>query len=112
MDLVGPMHTKSRGDKRYVLMVMDDFSRYFFVSFLREKSWAIEHLKSLFNRIQVEIAHPIVRIRSSREREFDNVDVDSFVSLKELNMSFQLLELLNKMEWLKEKIECYKKWLG
>ena len=76
MDLMGPMRTKSRGGKRYVLVVVDDFSRYSFVSFLKEKLEAIEHLKSLFDRIQVEIGHPIVRIRSDRGREFDNVDVD------------------------------------
>ena len=52
--------------------VVDDFSRYF-VHFLREKSEAIEHLKFLFNKLQVEIGHPIVRIRSDKEREFDNV---------------------------------------
>ena len=73
---MGPMRTKSRGGKRYVLVVVDDFSRYSFVSFLKEKLEAIEHLKSLFDRIQVEIGHPIVRIRSDRGREFDNVDVD------------------------------------
>ena len=76
MYLMGPMRTKSRGGKRYVLVVVDDFSRYSFVSFLQEKLEAIEHLKSLFDRIQVEIGHPIVRIRSDRGREFDNVDVD------------------------------------
>ena len=37
MDLIGPMRTKSRGGKRYVLVVVNDFSRYSFVSFLREK---------------------------------------------------------------------------
>ncbi|KAL6327505.1 hypothetical protein AAG906_021581 [Vitis piasezkii] len=35
---------------------------------LWEKSKAIEHLKSLFNKVQVEISHPIIRIRSDRER--------------------------------------------
>ena len=69
MDLISPMCTKSRDGKRYVLVVVNDFSRYSFVSFLREKSETIEHLKSLFTRIQVEIGHPIVRIRSdSREK--------------------------------------------
>ena len=82
MDLVGPMHTKNRDDKRYDLVVMDDFSRYSFISFLREKSWAVEHLKSLFNRIQVEIIGPIVRIRSDRRRKFDYVDVDLFCESK------------------------------
>ena len=52
MDLMGPMRIESKGGKRYVLMVVDDFSRYF-VHFLKEKSEAIEHLKFLFNRIQV-----------------------------------------------------------
>ena len=52
MDLMGPMRIESKGGKRYVIMVVDDFSRYF-VHFLKEKSEAIEHLKFLFNRIQV-----------------------------------------------------------
>ena len=47
-------------------MVVDDFSRYFFVNFLKDKSKTTEHLKSLFNIIQVEIDHPIVRIRNDR----------------------------------------------
>ena len=82
MDLMGLMQTRSKGGKRYVLVVVDDFSRYSFVSFLREKAKAIEHLKSLFNRIQVEICHLIVRIKSDRGREFDNVDVDFFCESK------------------------------
>ena len=78
MDLMGLMRTESIGGKRYALVVKDDFSRYSFVSILREKYEAIEHLKSLFNRIQVEIGRPSVRIRSDRGREFDNVDVNVF----------------------------------
>ena len=57
-------------------MVVDDFSRYSIVSFLRDKFEVIEHLKSLFNRIKIEIGHQIVRIMSDRGREFDNIDVD------------------------------------
>ena len=49
------MCTKNKSGKRYVLVVVDDFLRYFFASFLREKFKTIDHLKSLFNRIQVEI---------------------------------------------------------
>ena len=36
MDLMGPMRIESRGGKKYVLVVVDDFSRYSFVSFLRD----------------------------------------------------------------------------
>ncbi|KAL6348133.1 hypothetical protein AAG906_039581 [Vitis piasezkii] len=31
MDLMGPIHTESRSGKRYVLVVVDDFSRYSFI---------------------------------------------------------------------------------
>ena len=78
---------------------VDDFSRYSFVSFPREKSKAIKHLKSSFNRIQVEIGYPIIRIRSDKGREFDNVKIDFFIFiLKELNMNIQHLELLSRIE--------------
>ena len=72
------MQIESISGKRYVLVVVDDFSRYSFVSFLRGKLEAIKHLKSLFNRMQVEISHPIVRTRSDRGSKFDNVDIDLF----------------------------------
>ena len=78
MDLIGPMRTESRGGKRYVLVVVDDFSRYSFTCFLREKSKAIKHLKYLCTRIQVEIGYPIVEIKSDKGKEFDNVNVDFF----------------------------------
>ena len=69
-------------------MVVGDFSRYFFVSFLKEKSKAMENLKYLFNRKQVEIGHPIVKIRSDKGREFDNMDVDLFSKSKEIKHEF------------------------
>ena len=61
-------------------------------------------MKSFFNRIQVEIGHPIVRIRSDRGESLTMWMLTSFRSLMELNMSFQPLERFNRMEWLKEKI--------
>ena len=61
------------------------------MSFLREKSEAIEHLKSLFNRIQVEIGHSIVRIRSDKEREFDKVYVDLLCESKGIKHEFSAL---------------------
>ena len=58
------------------------------MSFLEEKSKVIEHLKSLFNKIHVKISHPIVRIRSDRENEFDNVDVNLFCKSKGIKHEF------------------------
>ena len=73
MDFKGPMRIENKGRKRYVLVVVNDFSRFSFVSFLREKSKTIEHLKVLCTRIQVEKGNQIVSIRSDRGIGFDNV---------------------------------------
>ncbi|RVW34466.1 Retrovirus-related Pol polyprotein from transposon TNT 1-94 [Vitis vinifera] len=76
--LKGPMRTESKGGKGYMLVVVDDFSGYSFACFLREKSKAIKHLKSLCTRIQVEIGYPIREIKSDKGKEFDNINVDLF----------------------------------
>ena len=82
MDLIGPIQIEGKGDKRYVLVVVNDFSRYSFVSFLIENLETKEHLKSLFDKIQVKIGHTIIKIRSDRGVEFDNMDVDPFYKSK------------------------------
>jgi hypothetical protein len=37
MDFVGPAHVRSTGGKWYVLVVVDDYSRYVWVFFLEDK---------------------------------------------------------------------------
>ena len=39
MDLMGPMQVESIGGKRYSFVVVDDFSRFTWVNFIREKSY-------------------------------------------------------------------------
>ena len=45
MDLMGPMQVESLGGKRYVFVCVDDFSRYTWVDFIREKSDTFAFLK-------------------------------------------------------------------
>ena len=47
IDLIGPMRTQSIGGRRYVLAIVDDFSRFAFVAFLREKLVAFEYFKAI-----------------------------------------------------------------
>ena len=54
VDLMGPTRTESLGGKRYIMVVVDDFSRYTWVEFLREKSEAHEKLETLCKRLQNE----------------------------------------------------------
>ncbi|KAK2410077.1 putative mitochondrial protein [Trifolium repens] len=78
MDLMGPMQVESLGGKRYVLVVVDDFSRYTWVNFIREKSDSFDVFKELCIQIQREKGSNVVRIRSDHGREFENSKFDDF----------------------------------
>nr|GEU70221.1 retrovirus-related Pol polyprotein from transposon TNT 1-94 [Tanacetum cinerariifolium] len=53
MDLCGPMRITSINGKRYVLVIVDDYSRYTWVHFLRTKDKAQEVIKTFLKRINV-----------------------------------------------------------
>ncbi|MCI14113.1 putative gag-pol polyprotein, partial [Trifolium medium] len=72
MDLIGPMQVESLGGKRYVFVVVDDFSIFTWVNFIREKSDTFEVFKELCLQIQREKDSGIVRIKSDHGKEFEN----------------------------------------
>ncbi|KAK2389118.1 secreted RxLR effector protein [Trifolium repens] len=51
---MGPIQVESLEGKRYVLVVVDDYSRYTWVNFIREKSDAFDVFKELCIQIQRE----------------------------------------------------------
>ena len=63
-------------------------------------------------KVEKEKDFPILRIRSDRGGEFINIPSSLIARNIKLNMNYLVLELHNKMELLREKIEHYKKWLG
>ncbi|KAK2436692.1 secreted RxLR effector protein [Trifolium repens] len=64
MDLMGPMQVESLGGRRYAFVVVDDFSRYTWVNFIRDKSDSFDIFKTLSTQVQREKNCGIVRIRS------------------------------------------------
>src|ERR1044072_8865593 len=71
MDLMGPMQVESLGGKKYAFFCVDDFSRYTWINFIREKSETFEVFKELCLKIQKEQECGIVRIRSDHGKEFE-----------------------------------------
>ena len=56
MDLMGPMQTESLGGKIYIYVYfVDDFSRFTWTYFLREKSETFDKFKMLYTKIQNEM---------------------------------------------------------
>jgi hypothetical protein len=78
MDLMGPTKTTSLGGKRYIMVIMNDFSRYIWAIPIRKKSNAFDAAQHLFKKIQVEQNCQIMRIRSDHGREFENSKFEEF----------------------------------
>nr|GEW52666.1 hypothetical protein [Tanacetum cinerariifolium] len=72
MDLCGPMRIASINGKRYVLVIVDDYSRYTWVHFLRSKDEAPEVIKTFLKRISVLLQSPVIIIKTDNDTEFRN----------------------------------------
>ena len=51
LDLMGPTRTESRGGKRYIMVVVNDFIGYTWVILLRSKFDASKHIEALCTRV-------------------------------------------------------------
>nr|GEW45965.1 retrovirus-related Pol polyprotein from transposon TNT 1-94 [Tanacetum cinerariifolium] len=72
MDLCGPMRIASINGKRYVLVIVDDYSRYTWVHFLRSKDEAPEVIIKFLKRFTVLLQSPVIIIRTDNDTEFKN----------------------------------------
>nr|GEW03459.1 copia protein [Tanacetum cinerariifolium] len=72
MDLCGLMRVQSINGKRYVLVVVDDYSRYTWVFFLHSKDEASEAIISFINKTQVNLQLQVQRVRTDNGTEFKN----------------------------------------
>ncbi|XP_057444286.1 uncharacterized protein LOC130736472 [Lotus japonicus] len=88
MDLMGPMQVESLGGKRYVFVCVDDFSRFTWVEFLKEKSDTFEVFKELCLQVQREKGSGIVKIRSDHGKEFENGQFSEFCSSEGIKHEF------------------------
>ena len=88
LDLMGPTRTESLGGKRYIMVVVDDFTKYTQVIFLRTKSNAPEPIEALCTRLQNEKNLKIDRIRSDHGKEFENSYMESFCTRLGISQEF------------------------
>nr|GEV30310.1 putative reverse transcriptase domain-containing protein [Tanacetum cinerariifolium] len=72
MDLCGPMHVESVNEKKYILVIVDDYSRFTWVKFLRSKDEAPDFIIKFLKMIQVRLKVPVSRIRTDNDTEFVN----------------------------------------
>ncbi|GJS54038.1 retrovirus-related pol polyprotein from transposon TNT 1-94 [Tanacetum coccineum] len=74
MDLCGPMRVASINGKKYILVIVDDYSRYTWTLFLRSKDETPEVLKDFLTMIQRNLQAPVISVRTvNRETKFDEI---------------------------------------
>ncbi|GKC15555.1 integrase, catalytic region, zinc finger, CCHC-type containing protein [Tanacetum coccineum] len=78
MDLCGTMRVESINGKRYVLIVVDDYSRYTCVFFLHSKDEASKVIISFIKKTQVNLQLQVQRVRTDNGTEFKNKTLAKF----------------------------------
>ncbi|KAI3746365.1 hypothetical protein L6452_08795 [Arctium lappa] len=79
MDLCGPMRTQSLGGKKYILVIMDDYSRYTWVKFLRSKDETPDVLITFLKTTQLNLQKPVKFLRTDNGTEFKNQKVEEYI---------------------------------
>nr|GFC36573.1 retrovirus-related Pol polyprotein from transposon TNT 1-94 [Tanacetum cinerariifolium] len=72
MDLYGPMRVESVNGKKYILVIVNDYSRFTWVKFLRSKDETPMFIIKFLKMIQVRLNISVRRIRIDNGTEFVN----------------------------------------
>ncbi|GJS82229.1 retrovirus-related pol polyprotein from transposon TNT 1-94 [Tanacetum coccineum] len=72
MDLCGPMRVESINGKKYILVIVDDYSRYTWTLFLRSKDETPEVLKYFLKMNQRNLQAQVIIVRTDRGTKFLN----------------------------------------
>ncbi|GJS98700.1 retrovirus-related pol polyprotein from transposon TNT 1-94 [Tanacetum coccineum] len=72
MDLCGPIRVQSINGKKYILVIVDDYSRFTWVKFLRSKDETPEFVINFLKQIQVGLNKTVRYIRTDNGTEFVN----------------------------------------
>nr|GEZ71470.1 integrase, catalytic region, zinc finger, CCHC-type, peptidase aspartic, catalytic [Tanacetum cinerariifolium] len=72
MDLCGPMRVASVNGKKYILVIVDDYSRYTWVYFLHSKDETLKIIKKFIARAKLNYKDKVCKIRIENGTEFKN----------------------------------------
>nr|GEU46409.1 hypothetical protein [Tanacetum cinerariifolium] len=72
MDLCGPMRVASINGKKYILVIVDDYSRFTWVYFLHSKDETLEIIKKFIAQAHLNYKAKVYKIRTDNGTEFKN----------------------------------------
>ncbi|GJW28328.1 retrovirus-related pol polyprotein from transposon TNT 1-94 [Tanacetum coccineum] len=78
MDLCGPISVESINKKKYILIIVDDYSRFTWVKFLRSKDEAPDAIIKCIKKIQVRLNATVRNVRTDNGTKFVNQTIRDF----------------------------------
>ncbi|KAI3767848.1 hypothetical protein L2E82_18277 [Cichorium intybus] len=88
IDICGPSAIESVAHNKYILVVVDDFSRFTWVFFLKQKSEAAINMINFIKQIEILLRKQVRMIRSDNGTEFKNKILDDFLVNKGITHNF------------------------
>ncbi|GKA02347.1 integrase, catalytic region, zinc finger, CCHC-type containing protein, partial [Tanacetum coccineum] len=78
MDLCGPLRVQSINGKKYILVIVDDYSRFTWVKFLRSKDETPAFVINLLKQLQVGLNKTVWFVRTDNGTKFVNKDLTDY----------------------------------
>nr|KAJ0214248.1 hypothetical protein LSAT_V11C400220480 [Lactuca sativa] len=88
MDLFGPIPVRSLGGNKYTLVVVDEFTRFTWVVFLKKKSHVAQEILSLIRKNETLTGLKVKQLRSDHGTEFRNSTLEEFCDHKGIGQNF------------------------
>ncbi|KAJ9566625.1 hypothetical protein OSB04_002591 [Centaurea solstitialis] len=88
MDLCGPMKTVSLTGRKYVLVIVDDYSRYTWTKFLKTKDETSNLIINFIKAVQVQLKLPVQTVRTDNGTEFKNQVLKGFYTSLGITQTF------------------------
>nr|GEU77619.1 retrovirus-related Pol polyprotein from transposon TNT 1-94 [Tanacetum cinerariifolium] len=85
MDLCGPMRVESINGKKYVLVIVDDYSKYTWTHFLRSKDETPEALIDFLRLVQRGLHAQVRTVRTDKGTEFLNKTLYAYFATEGIN---------------------------
>nr|GEV79242.1 uncharacterized mitochondrial protein AtMg00810-like [Tanacetum cinerariifolium] len=89
MDLCGPMRVESVNGKKYILVIIDDYSIFTWVKYLRSKDEALDFIIKFLKMIQVRLKVPVRHIRTDNGTDVDHQALEVIASIVDVNPLLQ-----------------------
>jgi len=84
------MQTKTPGNKRYVLTLIDNYSRYTIVYLIEHKSEVTEKIQNYVRNVKTKFHKPIKVIKYDQGRKYINASLKDFLRKQEIEMQYTM----------------------